>query len=374
MKVCYVSPEVFTWGVHGGFGFLTRTLCRELVERGIETFVVTVRRRGQGEVEKLDGFTVLGYPSHSWAPYPLNALLSRLGSIRYYREADCDIYHSQAVGYNTLAAQRAMPDRYHLTTFQDPYDLDEWRKISEVDPRYTITPSFRARLVAETRFLAGACRNADALFAQARFLIEKSIRLYGLELSPVFLPNPVELPRRPMREAGEPTVCFLARWDPQKRVDLFIELARELPEVTFIAMGRSHDLRTDSKLREMCSGLPNLEAPGFVSETEKSKILERSWALVNTSVREALPVSFLEALAHETPIISALNPDSLISRFGYPVTDGDYAGALRHMLMDGGRRGKGVKGKRYVEAVHEIDRVVERHIEIYERLLEGGGR
>ena len=29
MRICLVSPEVFAWGYHGGFGFLTRTLGRE---------------------------------------------------------------------------------------------------------------------------------------------------------------------------------------------------------------------------------------------------------------------------------------------------------------------------------------------------------
>ncbi len=57
--------------------------------------------------------------------------------------------------------------------------------------------------------------------------------------------------------------------------------------------------------------MPNLRLTGFVTEEEKSRILASSWALMNTSVREALPVSFLEALAHKTPIISGEDPDGL---------------------------------------------------------------
>ncbi len=116
-----------------------------------------------------------------------------------------------------------------------------------------------------------------------------------------------------LRKADTPTVCFLARWDPQKRVEVFFELAEMFPEVEFIAMGRSHDIEADARLRKWCEGIPNLSCPGFVSEEEKSRILEKSWALVNTSVREALPISFLEALAHETPILSGEDPDGLTS-------------------------------------------------------------
>ena len=371
MRVCFVSPEVFAWGYHGGFGFLTRTLGRELARRGVETYVVTVRRGDQGEVEELDGFTVLGYPPRKGRTGIFRPLLSRIDSIEHYRKADCEIYHSQAVGYSTLAAQRAMPEGLHLITFQDPYDLDEWRKISSVDSRYRLTPTFRARLMAERRLLSRACRRADGLYAQAWFLIDKARRLFGLRRNPVYLPNPVEVPRRAMRKSGDPKVCFLARWDPQKRVERFFELAQEFPEVEFVAMGRSHDPETDERLRKAYGGLPNLSLRGFVSEGEKSQILGESWALVNTSVREALPISFLEALAHETPIVSGLDPDGLTSRYGYLVAGDDYAEGVRRMLSDEGGRHKGTEGRRHIEEVHELGRVVDRHLEIYGRLLAG---
>lgn len=168
---------------------------------------------------------------------------------------------------------------------------------------------------------------------------------------------------------ARPTVCFLARWDPQKRVERFLELAYEFPGVDFIAMGQSHDPETDARIRSQYKGVPNLSMPGFVTEEEKSRILERSWALVNTSVREALPVSFLEALAHETPLISGLDPDGLVRRFGYPTNGADYSGGLRRMLADEGRQGRGIRAKRYVAEVHELGKVVDAHIKVYEGLL-----
>jgi len=370
MRICFVSPEVFSWGYHGGFGFLTRTLGRELAKRGHEVSVVTVRRGGQGEVEELDGMTIYGFPDHGEKPRVFRAVLSRLDSMKFYRRADADIYHSEAVSYNTFVAQRAAPNKLHVITFQDPYDLYEWHRISLVDPRYRLTPAFKVRFNVETRILARACHRADALYAQARFLIDKAVRLFHLRRIPEFLPNPVEVPRRAMRKADKPTVCFLARWDPQKRVELFFRLAQRFPDVEFIAMGHSHDSETDARLRKKYGGIPNLRLTGFVSEEEKSRILERSWALVNTSIREALPVSFLEALAHETPILSGENPDGLTSTYGYHVKDGDYAKGLRTLLEDEDRRDKGRRGRALMEEVYEINKVVERHIEIYRSLLE----
>ena len=369
LRVCFVSPEAFAWGVHGGFGYVTRTLARELASRGIEASIVTPRRPGQGEVEELDGVTVYGYPAHLGEPHLLRSLRSRLDSLTYYRRADADVYHSQEASYGTVAAQRAAPRRAHVITFQDPYDEAEWGRIGLVEPRYRMTLGFRGRLWAERRILADACRRADALYTQAHFLAERARRLYRFRAEPGFLPNPVYVPTRRIRKSPTPKVCFLARWDPQKRVEIFLRLARGFPDVEFVAMGRGHDTVEDARIRSIYGGISNLRLVGFVGEEEKSRILEESWALINTSIREALPVSFLEALAHETPIISGEDPDRITSTYGFVVEGDDYAAALTRLLGSDDWLVKGRRGRTYVEATHEVGRVVDLHIAAYRRVL-----
>jgi glycosyltransferase involved in cell wall biosynthesis len=371
LRVCIVSPEFFRWGIHGGFGYVTWTLGRKLAERGVDVYVVTPKRKGQRPREEVNGVKVIGYDACHSYPYLLRAAASRLRSREAYRAADADIYHSQAVSFNTLAAETAVPDRLHLITVQDPYDMEEWRKIAEVEPRYRMRPVQWARIRVERRIQAEACRRADGIYTQARFLAPKAQKLFGLKKTPVFLPNPIPVPHKLPAKSGEPIVCFLARWDPQKRVELFLSLAQRLPEVRFIAMGRSHDPYKDATLRRAYDDVPNLELTGFVSEEEKSRILGTSWALVNTSVREALPVSFLEALAHETPVISGENPDGLTESYGYHVTGGDYESAIHRMLSDPHRHSKGREGRRHVERIHDADRVADLHIKVYQRHLEG---
>ncbi len=368
MRVCFVSPEMFHWGVHGGFGYITWTLGRELARRGFDVSVVTPRRKGQGEVEEVDGITVYGFDTFSDSPYPVNAIQSRKDSLKYYRKADADIYHSQAISYNTYAAYIAVPDSKHVVTFQDPYDQHEWRRIAKVIPKYG-SMSHILRVEAEIRFLARTCRCLDSMYAQAHFLVEKTWNLYNLTSTPEYLPNPVPIPCEIPEKADDPTVCFLARWDPQKRVELFFRLAKEHPDVNFIAMGRSHDEVKDAELRARYGGLPNLWLTGFVTEEEKSRILAKSWALVNTSVREALPISFLEALAHKTPIISGENPDGLTSTFGHRVAEEDYNSGLEWILASDDWRTKGEKGRDHVQSEYELDHVVKLHIKQYEDVM-----
>ncbi len=369
MRVCFVSPETFAWGVYGGFGYVTRTLARELAGRGVEVSIVTPRRPGQGEVEGLDGVTVYGYPAHLGESHLVRALRSRLDSIPFYRLVDADVYHSQEASCGTVVAQRAAPKRAHIITFQDPYDEGEWARIGLVEPRYRMTPAFRGRLWVERRVLSDACHRADALYCQARFLAGRARRLYHLDAEPALLPNPVYAPRRSMEKSPTPKVCFLARWDPQKRVEFFLGLARSFPGVEFVAMGRGHDAAWDTRIRSAHSGVPNLRLEGFVGEVEKSRILEESWALVNTSIREALPVSFLEALAHETPIISGEDPDGITSAYGFRVEGDDYAAAIRRLLGSEEWRERGRRGRAYVEATHEVGRVVDMHLSAYRSVL-----
>ena len=365
MRVCIVSPEYFGLGVHGGFGYVTKTLSEGLAHRGFDVYVVTPRRNGQAPVERVNSVKVLSYEPPTGLPWPAGALASRRGYIDLISEVDADVYHSEAVSLNTYIAQKAAPGKRHLITFQDPYDAREWARISEVEPRYR-GPLHDARVRLEKHVLSTACRRADGLYTQARFLAEKARSYYGFEETPCLLPNPVHIPAEPAGKSPRPTVCFLARWDPQKRVELFLELARMHPGVRFIAMGRSHDDARDRELREKYRGLPNLQLTGFVPEAEKSRILGMSWALVNTSIREALPVSFLEALAHGTPIISGEDPDGLTTEYGYVVEDGDYSAALDRLLTDDERRDKGRRGRRHVMDAHEAGKVVDRHAEIYE--------
>ena len=75
MRICLVSPEVFSWGYHGGFGFLTRSLGGEFARKGHRVCVVTVRSA-----------RAYGFPAHEGRPYVLSSVVSRLGSMGYYRD------------------------------------------------------------------------------------------------------------------------------------------------------------------------------------------------------------------------------------------------------------------------------------------------
>lgn len=359
MRVCFICVEIFAWGKYGGFGRATRTIGGELAKRGIEVFAVVPRRGGQNAVEELDGTTVL-----SFTPY------SPLSSCALYKKCDADIYHSQGPSFGTFLAMKAMPNRKHVVTFRDPKDILDW-KVEFLHPSHS-RPRVIFNYLYEDNFLVKrAVHRADGLFSAAEYLIPKVKLNYDLKSDPLFLPTPVVVPDK-VRKADSPTVCFLARWDKRKRPELFFELARSFPRVKFIAIGEAQDKKMDRYFRETYSELPNLEMTGFVdqfSTNQLSSILEKTWILVNTSIREGLPISFLEAAANRCAILSEMNPDGFPSKFGYCARDGNFVEGLEFLLKDERWRKRGEDAYEYVKETFEITKAIDKHIDTYERIL-----
>ena len=359
MKICLISVEIFAWGKYGGFGRATRTIGRELASRGHEVYAVVPKRPGQRSVENLDGIRVLGFSP--WTPW---------ASTRLFRDCDADIYHSCEPSLGTYLARKAMPHRKHVVTFRDPRDLRDWKMEFDL-PSLNRLQVLHNYLYENNIMVRNCIREMDAVFTIGKYLVPKVKAMYGLKSDPLFLPTPVPIPGQ-IRKSDTPTVCYVARLDRRKRPRLFLDLARKFPHVRFIAMGKSRDKRWERDLKEEYSHLANLEMMGFVDQFHTdvhSKVLEKSWIMVNTATREALPNSFLEASAHQCAILSSVDPDGFASLFGHHAGDDDFAGGLEYLLESGLWRERGKRGFEYVERTFELHRAVDQHLAVYERVL-----
>jgi glycosyltransferase involved in cell wall biosynthesis len=215
--------------------------------------------------------------------------------------------------------------------------------------------------------LAGVVRashrvHRPILFASpAPFLADKMAGAYGVDEAEVnFLPNIIDLNVGEVIKSESPCVVYLGRLDPIKRPWLCSELARRYPDVEFFFLGQAH-FHGEGSWEP--SQLPsNVRLMGHVNEAEKLCILASAWVLVNTSIHEGLPISFLEALACETPILSCQNPGGLVSRFGIYVGRWDgtgiegiphFAEGLHRLLCNGAMRARlGKEGRRWVTETH----------------------
>ncbi|MBN1224807.1 MAG: glycosyltransferase family 4 protein [Candidatus Aminicenantes bacterium] len=371
MRVCFIATEIFSQGIFGGFGAITRSLAKGLSERGLDICVIMPRQKGQKPLEVTDNFIVVSYPGQSYSGWNKSRGFKHL-----FEAIDADIYHSEEPSVGTHLALLGSPGKKHIITFQDPRTLkDRKREWIEAGTR-----GFSLVLQhAEMRFayskMKNAVRKADRLFIQAKYAAPKAMRIYGLKKPPHFLPCPVTIPTGRLIKSDQATVCFLGRWDPRKRPEYFFELARRFPEVKFISMGgcQPHFSERESKLMEKIQDIPNLEITGWTFGEEKSRILEKSWILINTSWRECLPRSYIEACAYKCAILSHENPDDFAANFGFWAQKGDiedFAGGLEHLLLSNRWKELGERGYAYVKDTFEYDKVIEDHIRIYEDLLQ----
>ncbi len=112
--------------------------------------------------------------------------------------------------------------------------------------------------------------------------------------------------------------------------------------------------------------ISNLHFVGHVEGKEKEQYLKDAKILVNTSIHEALPISFLEALSYGVCLVSDRNPEDLTSKFGIWTgqINGDgfdkldlYVNAIKKLMTDESlRRKQAISGRKYIEQIHNIDK------------------
>lgn len=160
----------------------------------------------------------------------------------------------------------------------------------------------------------------------------------GVDLE-MFSPDPGE------EKFEDPTLLYLGRLKCYKGVDLLLKavarLRNEGTSARLLVAGKG-DYETELRRLHERLGLRNsVEFLGYVSETEKIRLLRRSWVHALTSPKEGWGISVLEAAACGTPTVASDSPglrDSVqAGRTGLLVPHGDIpalTGAIKALLGD----------------------------------------
>lgn len=344
---------------YGGFGRATRMIGRELAKRGIEVSAVVPRRSAEWPDQfELDGIRV--FQVGPARPFEV---------VRLLRTLDADLFHSQEPSTLTALAQYARPDAPSLVTFRDPLNAAGWRaEIRNASHKLAV---LLYAAYTDNPLVGRAVRRATRRYCAAEFVGELARSKFRLAVEPPFLPTPVEVPGA-VEKAARPTVCFVGRWHPRKRPELFFELARQRPDVDFIAVGADLDPRRDQALRSAHGQLPNLDLPGAIDQFASNalgEIFSKSWILVNCSSREGLPTAFIEAAAHGCALLSCLDPDGLVSRFGCVAPTGELRQGLESLLEGDRWRALGRAARRFAGDEFSPPVAIDKHIQQYREVL-----
>ena len=277
-----------------------------------------------------------------------------------------DVFLSvETMPYGPLVMKCAFPKKLILYV-QDPRPQSEWDELDTVVATDDGSPrpsqeirAFYKSLIEQGRLIA---------ISQGSDLIGKARDLYGLPQDfPIrIVRNPVIVEKESDPDLGvkEDAVLFLGRLDPVKRPWLALEIARRMPDVQFYFLGKLVDKMVPYIIYNY-RDLPNVKMLGHQAGNAKAELLRKCKILLNTSIHEAIPVSFLEALANGTLIVSCQNPDNMVSQYGAftgkVLGDGrDQAGlfvdAIRGLLNhEDARRDLARKGRDHVIANHDVN-------------------
>ncbi len=155
--------------------------------------------------------------------------------------------------------------------------------------------------------------------SEADFIFKRARKLYGLPEEQVkILRKVVELPIFSYPSfSSRPSFLFLGRLDPIKRPWIYFELAKKFPGYDFFVGGETHFPEVMDRIISQYNHLKNLHFLGRIGQKKKNEILGEVWGLINTSIHEALPVTFVEALSHGKLSISSQEYDEDLRDFGF---------------------------------------------------------
>jgi glycosyltransferase involved in cell wall biosynthesis len=167
-------------------------------------------------------------------------------------------------------------------------------------------------------------------------------------------------------EEPSPTILFVGTYRRRKRGQL---LAEAFTNDVLTAM-------PDARLWMVCDDAPpghGVEVLGRIDEETLADLYRRAWVFCLPSSYEGLGIPYIEAMASGLPVVATENPGARYvldqGRCGVIVKPDELGQALLDVLSDAGRRSELRALGLERSAAFDLKLVVDRYLEIYDRLL-----
>lgn len=326
-------------GGYGGYGILAREYIAKYIpntEIELEVIIGTNKEKKVKTIER-DGIKINYLPKNFSSKLNIDFLYFYLAK-KFFKTKKFDIYLSIEMSKIAFEVMRIEKDKKLIMWIQDPRPSYDWEEIKTV-PRsneYDSYLNYYKKWEGKISKLLNKLlkENRLVLISQGYFLKEKAIDLYNFpkNIEIEYFPNPVEIKDNFSIEEKKESVIFLGRLVAVKRPWIYFELAKLLPKYTFYVCGQGEEVRD---IIEKYKDIKNLKFMGHVSGEEKDRLLREAKVLVNTSIHEAIPVSFLEAISYGLSIVSCQNPDDITKKYGYftGVTLGEGYGNIQEFKL-----------------------------------------
>lgn len=331
MKICFLGLENLPvlakeYNSHGiGGEQVQHTLLAKALTRAGHEVSMVVYDYGQDDGARWDDVTTYkAYRASSGLPVVRFIHPRWTGVWAALRRADADVYYTSCAGMHL--GLLAMFCRKHNKRLVFRLASD-----SDCEPDKLLVKYWRDKKLYEY-----GLHRCDVILAQSERQQAAMLRNYGI-LS-VVAEMPVESPEELIPyESRSIDVLWVSNIRQLKRPDLYLQLAKELPDIGFHMIGGpmsgSHELY--EKVIAASSSISNLKFHGRVPYHDVGPMYGQAKVFVNTSDTEGFPNSFLQSWIHGTPVVSFFDPDATIKRekLGCAVTSLDEMKASIRTLL-----------------------------------------
>ena len=303
--VCFVAPALYPLMCGGGqiqevggAEVQQYHIIRFLLQKGYRVSVVSLDY-GQPE----------GYDSHGAIFYKSYKRYDGIPVLRFFhprmtstwqalKRAGADIYYQRNAGVST-GLTAAFCRRYGKKfIYAGAHDTDFM-------PGKQLIQFWRDRKIYEY-----GLKNADAVVVQNEAQQTLCKRNYGMDS--LLIPS-IYRPLSIGQTEKDIDVLWVATVKEWKRPQLFLDLARILPNRRFVMVGgppvpTANSAQYFDGIRHSASLLPNVVFLGFLPFVKTETYFDRAKLFMNTSEKEGMPNTFLQSWARKIPTLSYFVP------------------------------------------------------------------
>jgi glycosyltransferase involved in cell wall biosynthesis len=360
LSVCFVAPHawpVFSRDAHiqvvGGAEVQQAILARLFAANGYRVSMIC-HDFGQPQHAVIDGVFVhkifnmkQGVPVLRFVHPRLSAMWRALKTVN----ADIYYYRSAAMWVGVLAefCRRHGKRLVYAGASDKDFERDQGGQIRYARDRWL--------------YRRGVAR-AHAIVAQNESQRASCQATYGRDA--VVIPSCYVPPREGACASPRETILWVGTLHENKRPELLFELARRLPGRRCVMIGGPGPNKAFFEaMRSQAAALSNVEFKGFLPLAEVETWFDRARVLVNTSVYEGMPNTFLQAWARGVPTVATVDVGAPVHRVALNVEDlaGEVESAFANPAL-------GSACRDYFQRTHSSAEVLARYEQLFQRLTQ----
>ncbi|MFT3794549.1 glycosyltransferase family 4 protein [Flavobacterium sp.] len=380
LKVAFLTPEFphpKISGLCGGIGTSIQNLGSALAQRGVKVSIIVYNQETDGffEADGFDFYTIRNNPSHKRGRYKTQKKIEKLLR-RLVREDRVNLVEA--------------PDWTGITAFIQP----KCPVVVKVHGSETYFAHLAQRPIdPETaRQEKRALRKADALLAVSQFSAEVTQSVMALRKDFKVIPNGIDIGKFHPQTQHDPTHTILyfgtlvRKKGTLELPHIFNKVVAQNPSVQLILVGLDSNDPVTGKasvwqmMQPMFSetALKKVTYAGSVAYDKIAAYIDSADVCVFPSYAEALPVSWMEAMAMGKAIVasaigwaSEMITDGKDGFLVHPTQHQHYADRIVQLLENADlRQSFGQQARKTVQEKFDFEKIAQQHVSAYAKILQ----